>query len=116
MARNVGMLAARGDYVAWLDSDDLYYPFKINLQAQLLDEYPDIGMVYTEFSAFSDDGFWDEFHLKKYHASAYRRGGIEYGQLFAEQRPLDKMNLRASYQSPEADRWVRPLGLLREYL
>jgi glycosyltransferase involved in cell wall biosynthesis len=106
MARNTGMLAARGDYVAWLDSDDLYYPFKIRLQAQLLDDHPDIGMVYTEFSAFSDDGFWDEFHLKKYHASAYQRGGIEYGQLFVEHRPLDKMSLSQALKGPEADRWV----------
>ncbi len=60
LARNVAMLAARGEYVAYLDSDDLYYPYKLGLQAALLDARPDVGMVYTEFSAFSDDGFWDE--------------------------------------------------------
>ena len=88
-ARNVGMAAARGEYIAWLDSDDLYYPFKIELQAGLLDRSPDIGMVYSEFSAFADDGYWEEFHLKTYHASAYLRGGVEYDELFAERQALD---------------------------
>lgn len=87
LARNVGMQVARGEYLAYLDSDDLYYPYKLRLQATLLDENPDVGMVYTEFSGFSDDGFWEPFHLRRYHASAYERG-LEYEQLFTERRSL----------------------------
>lgn len=88
LARNVAMQAARGEYVAYLDSDDLYYPYKLGLQAALLDARPDVGMVYTEFSAFSDDGFWDERHLRRYHASAYERGGLEPGGLFTERSSM----------------------------
>ena len=85
-ARNVGMQAAQGDYIAYLDSDDLYYPFKISIQAQILDARPDIGMIYSEFSAFSEDGFWEEFHLQRYHASVDQRGGVQYDVLFDEQQ------------------------------
>ncbi|MFN2309395.1 MAG: glycosyltransferase family 2 protein [Gammaproteobacteria bacterium] len=91
LARNVGMEAAQGEYIAYLDSDDLYYPFKTRLQAEFLDEHPDVGMVYSDFSAFSDEGFWDEFHLQTYHASAYRRGGIRYERIFSERHPLETL-------------------------
>ncbi len=89
-ARNAGFRAARGEYVCILDSDDLYYPHKLALQVAHLDENPDTVMVYTDFSAFDADGFWNEFHLREYHRSAYGPGKRTYSQLFEEQWPLER--------------------------
>jgi GT2 family glycosyltransferase len=81
-ARNAGMAQASGRYIAYLDSDDLYYRYKLGLQIAWLDRHPQVGMVYTDFSAFDDNGFWDERHLTKYHQSGYRDGRNRYDRLF----------------------------------
>jgi glycosyltransferase involved in cell wall biosynthesis len=47
-ARNHGMAAARGDYIALLDSDDEWLPEKLELQVRFLEARPDFGMVITD--------------------------------------------------------------------
>ncbi len=46
-ARNEGFRYSKGDYVAFLDSDDLWLPAKIEKQVQVLENRHDVGVVYT---------------------------------------------------------------------
>ena len=54
-ARNAGLRAARGRYVAFLDADDVWMPDKLAAQCAVLDRRPDIGLVYTRFGVIDAD-------------------------------------------------------------
>jgi hypothetical protein len=45
-ARNLGIGAATGDYIALLDADDLWAPTKIAKQVEVLERSPKAGVVY----------------------------------------------------------------------
>jgi len=45
-AINRGFVAASGEYIAWLNSDDLYVPGAIRAAVNELSQHPDAGFVY----------------------------------------------------------------------
>ena len=47
-ARNTGIAAAKGDLLAFLDSDDQWLPDKLALQADFFDRFPDALICQTE--------------------------------------------------------------------
>jgi glycosyltransferase involved in cell wall biosynthesis len=45
--RNAGTLAARGEFLAFLDSDDLWLPHKLEQQVHAAERYPDAALFYS---------------------------------------------------------------------
>ena len=48
-SRNVGICESRGKYIAFLDSDDMWKPTKIERQIELLENDDDIFLVYSRY-------------------------------------------------------------------
>jgi len=46
-SRNLGARHARGEYLAYLDADDVYLPAKLQKQVPLLDAHPDVMLLYA---------------------------------------------------------------------
>jgi glycosyltransferase involved in cell wall biosynthesis len=76
-ARNVGFVQSRGEFVALLDSDDIWLPWKAAAQVALLRRFPEVGMVWTDLSSVTDNlAMVEAAHLRTFYHN-YRRVRIE---------------------------------------
>jgi glycosyltransferase involved in cell wall biosynthesis len=53
-ARNMGLRESTGDFISFLDADDVFLPNKIERQIAFLEAHPDVGLVYSD-SLFSTE-------------------------------------------------------------
>ncbi|WP_303904051.1 glycosyltransferase family 2 protein [Thiohalomonas denitrificans] len=52
-ARNTGLLAAKGPYIAFLDSDDLWLPGHLQKAIAVLEEVPEIDLIFGNLLVFN---------------------------------------------------------------
>ena len=66
-ARNTGIDASNGAYIAFVDCDDIWYPQKLSVQEEFLSDNPEIGFVFARRKMITEKGIpkppWYREHL-----------------------------------------------------
>jgi glycosyltransferase involved in cell wall biosynthesis len=71
VARNKGMKIAKGEYLAFLDSDDQWLPVKLERQIAVFKGYSDVGLIHANAYVKNEQQFLDRL----YHTEYKRRSG-----------------------------------------
>jgi len=82
IARNVGIREAQGEWIAFLDSDDVWLPEKLERQMQVIRDRRDVSLVCT--NAHRKISETDSDRMEEYVSSPDRKVGIYFEELLLE--------------------------------
>jgi glycosyltransferase involved in cell wall biosynthesis len=68
-ARNTTLRIAHGEFIAFLDSDDIAMPDRISMQMACMKQVPDAVLCSSDFTAFTGDREIETSHIANYYSN-----------------------------------------------
>jgi glycosyltransferase involved in cell wall biosynthesis len=111
-AINKGFARAKGDIIAWINSDDTYDPGAVSAAVKYMQSHPDVGLVYGDTHFIDENGqVIGKFNARQTDYGLLRQGYVHIpqqaaffrGDLWREVGPLDP----SFYFAMDYDLWVR---------
>jgi len=111
-ALNKGFARAKGEILAWINSDDSYFPGAVRQAVEFLRDHPEVGMVYGDANLTDETGRTiGKFNARQTHYRSLLRGSVHIPQaatffrasLFRQVGPLST----SLFFSFDYDLWVR---------
>lgn len=111
-ALNKGFAKAKGEILAWINSDDTYLPGAVSEAVAFLQTHPDVGMVYGDANLIDENGdVLGPFPARQTDYRRLRQGYVHIPQqssffrasLWKQVGPLDP----SFYFAMDYDLWVR---------
>lgn len=111
-AINKGFARAKGEYYAWINSDDTYEQNAVAEAVAYFQSHPDVGLVYGDANFIDSKGnIIGQFNAQQTTYKRLKRGGVSIpqqaafwrGELWRQVGPLDPQ----FYFAMDYDLWVR---------
>jgi glycosyltransferase involved in cell wall biosynthesis len=89
--RNTGLERSNGEFLAFMDADDLMTPDRLERQVDFLQRHPQVGVVFSDYQNVSDNGGYPTSHFSTCPKLSGLLGGREeavlneVGELLAEE-------------------------------
>jgi glycosyltransferase involved in cell wall biosynthesis/Tfp pilus assembly protein PilF len=116
-ALNEGIRQARGQWICWLSSDDLFEPNKLEIHFKEINENPDIYFFYSHFSYIDEaasikleGGLWNPIPDPPFQVSRFFHGPYIHGNSFAIHRDVFRvigLFDERLHNAQDFDMWLR---------
>lgn len=111
VARNMGLEQAQGQFIAFVDSDDIWYPEKLETQLAFMKEYNE-AFTYTKYEHITEEGQVEsapEFPKKLDYSGLLKNTAIACSTVVIDRQVIGDFRMPLVRKGQDTATWLRIL-------